>query len=79
MEKRCALCNKTATELAEEEIKNRVFAVNSIHISINDELAYPYSLCGGCEDVVMTLIPAILEKLEIIKFDEKKDKYVLMK
>lgn len=77
MEKRCSLCGKTVRELAEQELKEQSYSMNSINISIDDELGYPYSLCDGCKDFLLLVVPEILEKQGVIKFNEKKDKYEL--
>lgn len=78
MEARCSLCGKTVKELAEDELRERS-DINAINISVRDGLGYPYSLCSGCEDFLMTVIPSILVELGVIRFDEKAEKYVLVK
>jgi len=79
MEPRCSLCNKTIKQLAEEELNQSFFDRKSLNIRLDSELAYPYLLCGDCEDFLRAVIPKVLEAEGIIQFDEKKEKYTLTK
>lgn len=77
MEPRCSLCGKTVKELAEEELEGYSPSRKSLKITLSDEVAYPYLLCEACEELLRYAIPNILEDIGIIKFDEKKDRYIL--
>lgn len=77
MEPTCALCQKTVKQIAEEELSEGFsYTRKSLKVSLSDELCYPYLLCDTCEDFLRLLIPKIMEAKGIIKFDEKKDKWV---
>lgn len=76
MESRCSLCGKTVKELAEEELEGRS-NIKAINISLDSELCYPYELCDGCKDFLLSVIPKVLEHEGIIEFDQKADKYRL--
>lgn len=75
MEPTCILCGETVKQIAEEELKGVSYDRKSINIHLSDDLAFPYLLCGTCEDFLGIVIPAVLEKEGILKFDEKKGEY----
>lgn len=76
MESQCCLCQKTLRELVEEELAGLSSRTEVSH-KLSNDLAYPYLLCDTCEDFLQLVVPKILEVEGIIRFDEKKDKYVL--
>jgi len=63
-------------EIAEERLGN-ISQPRVLRITLNDKFVFPYYLCDECEDFLRAAIPQVLVEMELIKFDEPKDKYIL--
>jgi len=77
METRCSLCHRSVEEIAKEAIENMHYNTNSINVSITEKLVPFYPLCDECEEFLRSAIPAILEDMGVVSFDEEKEIYIL--
>jgi hypothetical protein len=73
--KKCSICGKTAFEKIQEQ-KEMMIAPDNLSAKISTELG-GVELCDDCQGIMLDIIPAVLERLDILSYDEESENYKL--